>query len=152
MNPRADQPIEEPHSPNPPVPNKQTRTLIVVRPCVPRPKEDTKGKRKAEEEGAVPEELLAALNFADLEGPIPPWASGGKNWDPENGGLTERHIQVGWWLLFFPCFFFLCVFTCSVSISFLNVFFEEVPLRCGRFEKLVCCLFFASLVGLSHKV
>ncbi|CAM9777765.1 unnamed protein product [Scytosiphon promiscuus] len=58
-----------------------------------RPKEDTKGKRKAEEEGSVPEELLAALNFADLEGPIPPWASGGKNWDPENGGLTERHIQ-----------------------------------------------------------
>lgn len=41
----------------------------------------------------MPEELLAALNFADLEGSTPPWASGGKNWDPENGGLTECHIQ-----------------------------------------------------------
>lgn len=59
-----------------------------------RPKEDRKGKRKNEEENGVPEELLAALNFAALEGSIPPWAAGGKNWDPENGGLTEHHIQV----------------------------------------------------------
>lgn len=42
----------------------------------------------------MPEELLAALNFAALEGSTPPWAAGGKNWDPENGGLTEHHIQV----------------------------------------------------------
>lgn len=42
----------------------------------------------------MPEELLAALNFAALEGSTPPWAAGGKNWDPENGGLAECHIQV----------------------------------------------------------
>lgn len=64
-----------------------------------RPKEDSKGKRKAEEAVGAPEELLAALNFAGLEGSVPPWATGGKNWDPENGGLTERHIQVGWFVL-----------------------------------------------------
>lgn len=63
-------------------------------PATHRPKEDSKGKRKNEEEEGVPEELLAALNFAALEGSTPPWAAGAKNWDPENGGLTERHIQV----------------------------------------------------------
>lgn len=42
----------------------------------------------------MPEELLAALHFADLEGTPPPWASTGPTWDRENGGLTEKHIQV----------------------------------------------------------
>lgn len=42
---------------------------------------------------AVPEELLAALSFADLGGPVPPWSTGGPEWEPGNGGLTERHIQ-----------------------------------------------------------
>lgn len=44
----------------------------------------------------MPEELLAALSFADIGGTggVPPWALGGPEWDQENGGLTETHIKV----------------------------------------------------------
>lgn len=75
---------------NQPNPTQFNRTKLILT----RPKEDSKGKRRIEEEDGVPEELLAALNFAALEGSTPPWAAGGKNWDPENGGLAECHIQV----------------------------------------------------------
>lgn len=102
----------------------------------PRPKEDTKGKRKAEEEGTVPEELLAALNFADLEGPIPPWASGGKNWDPENGGLTERHIQVTCFVSFFRSFFRSFFFFFFLLFSSLAGGFCWVPDREGSLYRL----------------
>lgn len=63
--------------------------------CVVRPKDD-KGKKKAEGDVVVPEELLAALSFADIGGTggVPPWALGGPEWDQENGGLTETHIKV----------------------------------------------------------
>lgn len=50
-----------------------------------------KKKSPTEESTAQTDEMLAALNFADL-GPVPPWTS--EDADPENGGLTEFHIQV----------------------------------------------------------
>lgn len=56
---------------------------------------EIKPKKKAgastEELCAQTEELLTSLNFADL-GPVPPWST--EDADPENGGLTEFHIQV----------------------------------------------------------
>lgn len=104
------------------------------------PKED-KGKRKAEGEDGVPEELLAALHFADLEGTAPPWASSGPDWEHANGGLTEKHIQVGGLtaasvvdggvLFCLNDFFFLRVEECDEG-SF------SVRLRCGWVTTFCC--------------
>ena len=99
-----------------------------------RPKDD-KGKRKADEEVTVPEELLAALNFADL-GAVPPWATDGPDWEPGNGGLTERHIQARPRAQMTVAYLFLCtlhpwlmpvplkVMSRTHTDSVLRIFFE----------------------------
>lgn len=57
-------------------------------------KEEKEGKPKkkpSEESCEEMDRMLASLNFANL-GPVPPWTR--EDADPENGGLTEFHIQV----------------------------------------------------------